>query len=330
MKYKLISFCLFFCMLLSTFSFTSCGSAKYDEKQIFAMDTVIEIKVEKGRGDEIFPVCEDIIRQSEKIFSSTLEDSEVYKFNEAFDRLENCSEPFITLLKKSLEISEATDGCFDITVAPLVKLWNITGENPHVPTADEINNALSLISYDRVGVDEDTALKGVGTQIDMGGIAKGYTLEAVCDYIESCGVKYAVVSFGGNIGTVGKKPSGDKWSVGVKNPFDTSSSVGTLSLDGGFVAVSGDYERYFEKDGVRYHHIFDSRTGFPAKTDIHSVAVICDDGALSDGLSTALFVMGYDKAIEFYDSGKYDFEAVFVTDDGVYTTEGIKENFTLA
>ncbi len=330
MNYRIKVLCLLLGATMCASLFISCGGAEYDEKQIFAMDTVIEIKVEKGKGDEVFQGCEDIIRQSEKIFSLTLEDSEVSEFNAEFDRLENCSKPFTDLLQKSIEISAATDGYFDITVAPLVKLWNITGEEPHVPTSEEINEALALISYERIGVDGSTVQKGVETQIDMGGIAKGYTLEAVCDYIESCNVKYAVVSFGGNVGTVGKKPSGGKWSVGVKDPADTSSIVGTVSLDGGFVAVSGDYERYFEKDGVRYHHIFDSRTGYPAKTDIHSVAVICDDGALADGLSTALFVMGYKKAIEFYNSGKYDFEAVFVTDDGVYTTEGIKGDFTPA
>lgn len=325
---------IFLAVVICILSFSSCAPKdEYDEKQIFAMDTVITIKVEKGRGDDVFDGCAGIITEAERIFSRTLEDSEVTRFNtsnseaEYDSALDDCSAPFVELIEKSLDISEKTGGAFDITIEPLVELWNITGESPEVPDVSYINNALVYVGYERMYVEDDTVYRYGMVKIDMGAIAKGYTLGMLCDYLGALGVKYANISFGGNVGLVGSKPSGGKWSVGIKDPDDTSSTVGTLTLDGGYVAVSGDYERYFEKDGTRYHHIIDPFTGYPAQTDIRSVAVVCDDASLADGLSTALFVMGYDKALAFYNAKTYDFEAVFVTDDGVYTTEGIKDSF---
>lgn len=325
---------IFLAVVMCLTCFSSCAKKEeYDEKQIFAMDTVITIKVEKGRGDDVFDGCAGIITEAERIFSKTLGDSEVYRFNTSNSEAEydsafdNCSPPFAELVEKSLDISEKTGGVFDITVEPLTELWDITGESPEVPDVSYINNALVYVGYERLYVENDTVYRYGLVKIDMGAIAKGYTLGMLCDYLRALGVGYANISFGGNVGLVGGKPSGGKWSVGIKDPDDTSSTVGTLSLDGGYVAVSGDYERYFEKEGVRYHHILDPFTGYPAQTDIRSVAVVCDDAALADGLSTALFVMGYEKAIEFYNSKVYDFEAVFVTDNGIYTTEGIKDSF---
>ena len=139
---------------------------------------------------------------------------------------------------------------------------------------------------------------------------------------------YGMISFGGNVGVWGQKPTGGAWEIGIKDPFDTEGVVGKIRTDGGFVSVSGDYERFFEVDGKKYHHIFDPKTGYPVDNGLRSVAVYTKDAALGDALSTALFVMGYDKAMEFYNSGIYDFEALFITDNEILMTKGMEEMFT--
>ena len=178
-------------------------------------------------------------------------------------------------------------------------------------------------------------------KIDLGGVAKGYALYKASEYLSEEAMGKAVgadfcISLGGNVAVSGsskiRKESGQKgWKVGITNPFDKSETLGSLVLVHGFVSVSGAYERFFEKDGRIYHHIFDSKTGYPSESDLASAAVISDDGLEADALSTALFVMGKDRAIEFYKSGIYDFEMLLVTETGeVLVSGGINEAFELS
>ena len=163
------------------------------------------------------------------------------------------------------------------------------------------------------------------TKIDMGAIAKGYTLGKIVEYLKTTDVKYGIISFGGNVGVFGKKTDGSKFKVGITDAADTAKLSGYVFTDSEYISVSGDYERYFIADGVKYSHIFDPATGRPAAADISGVAVICDDAALADALSTALFVKGSEGALKFYDAKIYDFEAVIqLTDGSVILTDGLK------
>lgn len=308
---------------------TACGEERYTETNLFYMDTVINIRIPKTQSSQsAISECEQRIKDIEKSLSKTIADSEVSAFNGSSSGI-TLSDMTAQLVRLSVNVSENTDGSFDITCSNLSDLWDIKNESPDVPDAAQIAEALKSTGYDKLNLDGNVLSKeDEAVAIDLGGIGKGYALGVVCQYLTDSGITHGTVSFGGNIGLIGKKPDGTEWKVGVKDPFDTSNIVGTLTLDGGCVAVSGDYERYFELDGVRYHHILDPETGYPASSGVHSVAVVCDEPALGDALSTALFVLGYEDSIALYESGAYDFEAVFVTDQGVKITEGIKDRFT--
>ncbi len=320
--------CVFSLLVVLALVLTGCtGQSTQTEKDLYAMDTIIAIRIPDENSDQLFAECERMIRAYEAVLSRTDADSEVSRFN-ACEQGMPLGEELLQIVSLSLELSRATDGAFDVTAEPLTALWDITGEAPRVPDPQEIACALDAVGYQQLALEGDVLTKSApAVHIDLGGVGKGYALGAITDYLREQGVEYGMVSFGGNIGLIGQKPDGADWKIGVKDPRDPDSIVGTLSLTGGYVAVSGDYERYFMADGVRYHHIFDPRTGYPANSGIQSVAVVCDDATLADALSTALFVMGYERALEFYHNGAYDFEAVFVTGDGIFTTDGLTDRF---
>ncbi|MDD6266106.1 MAG: FAD:protein FMN transferase [Clostridia bacterium] len=321
---KILLLSLIFVLILPV---SGCGEIKYAEENYFNMDTVITIKLPYGTDKEIFREAKEQITALENIFSVTKEQSDVSLFNNSETGCE-VSEECADVIKTALEISVAVDGRYDITVGNLVSLWDIPGSG-RVPSDSEIQTAVKSVGYWNISLDKCNLKKeNPDTKIDLGGIAKGYALGKTVRLLEENGVEYGIVSFGGNIGLVGKKPNGEKWRVSVKDPFNTDSNIGYMSLDSGFIAVSGDYERYFEKDGNRYHHILDTETGYPVNNGVHSVAVWSENATEADALSTALFSLGFEKTLELYNTERYNFEALFVTDDGIKMTNGMSKIFT--
>lgn len=267
----------------------------------------------------------------EKRYSRTYADSELSSLTSGMRLPSDTAELLLTLS----EISENTNGAFDFTLGQLSALWNVTGEGAHVPTDEAVTEALSHCGYSKVRLDEegiyycdDPALK-----LDLGAAVKGYAGQRQADTLRREGIRNAAVNLGGNVTVIGSSPENRKkgingWNVGINNPFDTNDLLGTLLLSDATVSVSGSYERYFEENGVRYHHILDSVTGYPAESGLISVAVIAKDGLYADALSTALFVLGYEGGMAFYEEGRYDFEAIFCTEDGeVKITSGLKDLF---
>lgn len=323
-----------FFTILSLLALLLCGCAENDvyvESSFVAMDTIINIKVAEGEYDEnaIISECEAMLSDIESIISATVEGSETSIANTDIDMLLDASPVFIEILQIALSCSELTEGTFDITVGSLKKLWEKCSAESREPTEDEIKTALENVGYDKLTLKENSLYKDFKeTKLDFGAIGKGYAAERITDMLKDRDVSGAILSLGGNVALVGSKQNGKPYKVGVKDPENTNDVVGYLSLDGGFVSVSGDYERYIEIGEKRYNHIIDPRTGYPADSGLHSVSVISEDGTLADVLSTALFVMGKDAAIEFYNSGVCDFEAVFVTDDGVFVTDGLEGRYT--
>ena len=166
-------------------------------------------------------------------------------------------------------------------------------------------------------------------KIDFGGIAKGYTSSRIMQIYKKCGVTSGLVSLGGNVQLLGAKPDGSAWKVAVESPDEDGNYLGILQAKDKAVITSGGYERYFEKNGKKYHHIIDPATGYPAENGLVSVTIVSSDGTLADGLSTSLFIMGEEKAAEFWKAHSNEFEAIFATDDGtIYVTEGLKDSFT--
>ena len=252
------------------------------------------------------------------------------------------SEAVAGYIEASLKLCRDSNGALDITIHPLIDLWGIESDAPRVPEEQEIHAALSTIGYDRlsVSVGEETKVQAVssGLSIDLGSVGKGIAADEVRSFLveqskdrgDRNTVKGAVVSIGGTILTYGSKPDQTPWQVGIRDPRGSQDSlIGYVSLEGTHVtSTSGDYEQYFEQNGVRYHHIFDPSTGYPADSGLMSVTIVCDNGLYSDGLSTACFILGYEDSLPLL--MEYDAEAVFVTmDQKIYVTDGLANSLTV-
>ncbi len=324
-----ISLRVLFLLLLALLLLCGCGEREYTY-EIFAMNTVIGLRFtanSQQEADNLARECEVLISEIEQQTSRTLETSDVALFNAASDSI-LLGVHSHAILERALEISALSDGAYDLTVAPLVALWNVTAENPRIPDADEIAAALAHVGYEKLTLYGGTLTKSdPACAIDLGSIAKGYALGKTAELLSEAGVKGAVISFGGNVAAVGKKADGSLWKIGIKNPVAPTEAAGYLHIEDGCVSVSGDYERYFELDGRRYHHIISPSDGYPASGGIHSVAILCDDAMTGDALSTAIFVGGIELCEKLYTAESYRFEALIYTDDGVYMTEGMTEYY---
>ena len=317
LKKRLFLFCLIPVLLLG-----ACRAEQLSETTLFAMDTVMELRVYGDDRQE----CRRIIQALETELSVTDPDSQLSRLNAA-GKAELDGE-LLELLRRTLALSEQTGGALDPTVYPIVRLWGFTTEEYRVPEDAEIAQTLQTVGTAHVQMDGDLVTLTDGAMLDLGAVAKGYAAAQCAAYLERrrlCGI----LTLGGNVQTVGTKPDKSDWQVGIRNPFDSEKVIGALSLTGSnAVVTSGGYERYFERDGVRYHHIIDPATGRPADNELASVTVVCDDGFTADGLSTALFVMGLDKATDYWREHQ-DFEAVFITNSGMmFVTSGLAERIS--
>ena len=237
----------------------------------------------------------------------------------------------IYVLETAKKYSELSGGAFDVTVGPLVKSWGIFTENPKVPGKDEVSNLLKLVNYKNIIVDKSTLtakLEKPGQIADLGGIAKGYAGDEAVKIYKKYGITSAYINLGGNVVVLGSKPDGTDWKVGVQNPrAENGKFIGILNLSDKTVVTSGDYERYFEKDGVRYHHILDPKTGYPSDSGLISTTIVADNSIDADALSTATFVLGLDKGMRLIESLN-GIDAIFITKDKkVYVTDGLKDRF---
>jgi len=316
-----------------------CG-AKSVQEQFIAMDTVIAFRAEGREAQEAVQQAQSEIFSLEALLSRTRETSEVSALNQARGAETEVSAPLWQLLKAAKEYCEVTNGAFDVTIAPVCDAWGFTSENRQVPDAAELEQLLELVGSGRIDVNEGSAALGKGQTIDLGGIAKGYVSDLMLDLYERYDMIRGTVSLGGNVYVKGTKEDGSLWKVGVQDPQDPENGtlVGMVGLQDAFAVTSGGYQRYFEENGNIYHHIIDPATGYPADSGLTSVTVIAparetEDGAagngtMCDALSTALFVMGEERALEFWRSGELEFELILVTnDDRVVVTSGIWEQF---
>ena len=322
---RIAALLLFLCFVLTTASCATRSVTKYASKTFLMMDTVIEIKLActTETAQPIFAKCGEIMTACEQLLSKTISDSAVARFNR--DGNVTCGEREAALIRRMLEICLRTDGAFDPTVEPLVALWNTCGETDRLPSARELTHILDAVGYEKLALSADGTLirSNPNTAIDLGAIGKGYAIEQVLTYLNSTDIPGGVVSFGGNVAVFGQKQSGEDYRIGVRDPQNMSGVLGYLNMPSGVISVSGDYERYVTIAGQRYHHIIDPATGYPTDNGLHSVAVICEDAVLADALSTALFVMGAERALAFYRTGIYDFEAILTTDSTVILTDGL-------
>ena len=238
-----------------------------------------------------------------------------------------------SVIQHGLAFSRLSDGAFDITVGPLVLLWGIGTENPKIPTQSEILGALSLIDYKRLMLIKENGtvlLEIKGMQIDLGGIGKGYSGDKAADFLSRHGVTSALINFGGNIYTLGKKTDGTSWRIGIQHPAaERGRYVGIVEVTDAAVATSGKYERYFDSDGIRYHHILDTATGFPVENEIASVTIVAESSMTADALSTVVFAMGLETGFKLVQSYEGVHGIILTEDKKIFVTDGVKARFRL-
>lgn len=312
--------------------------------QVFAMDTVMIFTAYGEKSTHADYQAEDEVRRLESLLSRTDEGSAVYALNHAGGAETEVGDEVCGLIAAAEAYRQATSGAFDITIAPVVSAWGFTEEENRVPSQQEIDALLEKVGGGMVTAGENgTAVLVPGAAIDLGGIAKGYASDRVAMILKENDIPRATISLGGNVLAWGSRPDGTPWRVGIQDPKDPGSAnafAGLLNLTDAYAVTSGGYQRFFEADGKTYHHIIDPATGYPADSGLTSVTIVasCDrsradgspgQGTMCDALSTALFVMGEGKALDFWRSGVYDFDMVLVTKDGrVVVTDGIAGEFT--
>ncbi len=263
------------------------------------------------------------------------DDSEVIRVNGAAgERPVKVSPDTFAVIKEGLEFSRMGNGAFDITVGPLVKLWGIGTLKARVPTDAEIMDARARIGFRDVVLNDDALtvfLKRKGMGMDLGAIAKGYAADEVERILEARGVRHALINLGGNVLTLGTKPDGKLWRIGIQDPEKLRGEhIGIVEVPGVSVVTSGAYERYFEYGGTRYHHILDTRTGYPVRNGLLSVTIVSERSILADGYSTLIFTLGLGRGREMIERTGGTVNAVFVTEDrDVFVTPGLRSSFRL-
>lgn len=304
-------------LCLSFFLYSREKRYDFTEKSFISMDTVVTEKIYgENTGVFIAPVF-NIVTGLDETISRFNEESAVYRLN---TEGETSDKSVLQIIDGVKTVSDDVDGAFDITVGGLSDLWSIGKEGERIPTEKEISDALESIDYKKIRIENGTVYYEDGI-IDLGAVGKGFACDLIKSYLSSEKVRGAVVSVGGSILAYGDyNDKGDKWSIAIRHPRFESEFLGVIRLDEGFVSTSGDYERYFEKDGKRYHHIFDARTGMPASSGLISVTVVADSGLLSDALSTACFIVGEEKGKALIE--KYGASAIFVDEEMNIITVG--------
>ena len=299
-------------------------------KEFFAMDTYMEVDAYGDNGEKAVAKAEKEVNKLDSILSTGKSISEISKLNK--NKKQVVSADTMSLIKESVKISKETNSAFNPTIYPLMELWGFTTKNYYVPKDNEIKPLLNHMDIDNTKIDErknEVSFKDSNMKIDLGAIAKGYTSSKIIDIFKENNIKSGMVTLGGNVQVLGKKPDGSLWKVGIQNPIGEDEYLGVLQTSDKAVITSGGYERNFTKNGKIYHHILDPSNGYPANNGLTSVTIISSDGTLADALSTSLFVMGKDKAIDFYKKSNYNFDFILYTSDNkLIISDGIKDIFS--
>lgn len=300
------------------------------QKEVFAMDTYMTVTAYGEQAEAAADAAIKEIERLDALLSTGDENSEIAQVNQNGGG--QLSEDSGYLLERAMELYHTTEGAFDIAIYPIMEAWGFTTQNYQVPLQETLEALLPLTDGSQITYQEETmevAFGQKGMQIDFGGIAKGYTSARIMDIYREYGITSGMVNLGGNVQVFGSKTDGSDWRVAIQDPDHAGDYIGIVEVQDKAVITSGGYERCFEQDGKSYHHIIDPSTGYPAENGLVSVSIVSPDGTLADGLSTALFVMGKDRALEYWRAHSEAFDAILLTeDDVIYVTEGIAQDFT--
>lgn len=323
-------------------TYTGCGDEGPVSKSDFCLDTSCEIKIyddmDKSEAEDILDEAFGLIRGYEKMLSKTISTSDVARINDAGGQWIEVSADTIDVIRMANLVAYESGGVFDVTIGKVTDLWDFKSEDPKVPEASSISEALTHVNYRKITTGGGKVLvSDAQAQIDLGGVAKGYIADRVCEFLEEKGVTSAVVNLGGNVAVIGEKDEDTPWTIGVERPFtDRTELVGTIEVTDATVVTSGIYERNFESGGKVYHHILDPETGYPAVTDLDAVTITAKKGnsGFCDAVSTACLILGKDKAIQFIEKLRQMYpekglEAAFIDNNGdIVQTDGMNITFT--
>lgn len=297
--------------------------------ELFAMDTYITMTA-YGRDTEMaLTEAANRLTELEQLWSMTDPDSDIYAVNHSDGQPVSVSEETAALLSFTLQMAEETDGALEPTIYPVLTAWGFTTDENRIPSDAEITELLKNVGYERIQLKNTTVQANNHMMLDLGAVGKGYAGDLAAQVLKENGITSALLDLGGNIQAIGVKPDGSPWRLGLRDPF-SDGTLGVLEISNQAVVTSGAYERYFiGEDGIRYGHIIDPTTGHPAESGLASVTVIADEGRLCDALSTSLYVMGTERAIEYWQQHQ-NFEMLLITENGeIYLTDGIVDSFTL-
>ena len=312
----------------------SCKPAvRKESRTVFALGTVCSIQLftekPQSKADTVLQICTRRLEELERHLSANAEISTLIDINKASGvSAVNVPADIYPLFERAMFFAEKTDGAFNPVIGGIVKLWNIGFENARKPEDRDIRDALSRTGYKDVQLTGTAVfLKKAGMKLDLGAIAKGFAADELTRIVRQAGIAHAVIDIGGTISAVGKRPDGKRWNIGIRDPrVQQGQPVISVLIESCSISTSGSYERYFEQDGVRYHHIIDPATGYPVRNNMIAVSVFSDSATDADALSTACFVLGYEKAVKLL-AELPDTEALFIFDDNsVRTTAGLAQH----
>ncbi|MDR5660069.1 FAD:protein FMN transferase [Serpentinicella sp. ANB-PHB4] len=326
-----------FLIIATLFVVVGCSSEQGQESELvlvqevdFVLGTMGQIQVfaeSKEIGNEAIRKAYDRIKDIENTMSTSIEGSDVYQVNlSAGQSYVDVSQDTLFVINKGLEYFDLTDGTFNIGLGKLINLWGIGKENERVPSQDEIQKAKAHIDIQNISIDNGSVkLEDPEMAMDLGGIAKGYAVDEAINVLKDEGINSGLVNLGGDIYALGNKADGDPWNVGIQNPDSSSGSVVmSIALADKSIVSSGDYERYFVENNVKYHHILDPETGYPTDNEVRSVTIISDASIDADILSTAVFIMGLERGLELLESLEGVDGVVLTKEKEIYTTSNVE------
>ena len=323
-------------VLLMVMPLAACGETRMSQRQVFAMDTVMTLTAYGKKAEYGLNAAQSVIQSMNDGLDPDIETSTTYAINHANGGNVSISGQVNKMLSTAYTVYKQSGGALDLTIYPVIQRWGFDSGRYYVPTEEELWSDLARKSFDQMVL---TSFPSSGsyavsfparTEITFGAVAKGCAADNAINAMRNAGVTSGIVSLGGNVQTLGQKPDGSNWTIAVQDPNNTSSYVGVVSVGQTAVVTSGTYQRFFIQNGKTYHHLINPENGRPMNNTLKSVTILCEDGTLADCLSTAMFVLGQSKAINYWRVyGGFDM-ILINNEDEVICTKGLIEKFTLS
>lgn len=324
---------LFGLLFALLFLCSGCTQSKPAQRQVFAMDTVMFFSAYGKGAESTLTQAQEYVLQLEQALSVTRQESDIARINQNSGDWVNVGEETFALLQTARQLCQTTGGVLDITAYPAVKAWGFTTGMYRVPDSAELAQLAAKIDYSCLELDKAACAVRLpqGMELDLGAVAKGWAGEQLAAELKAQGIQSATLSLGGNVQTVGSKPDGSPWRVGIQDPHSEQGAyLASVAVEDMAVVTSGGYERYFEQDGVHYCHIIHPETAIPAQSGLDSVTIVGSSGTLCDAYSTALFLMGPEEAARFWKEHQTEFDYILVLEDGsIHITQGLSHTFQL-